>query len=397
MDEIYMDWAATSPVRPEVAEAMAPYLADRFGNPSSVHRWGRAARAALEEARERLAAVLGAARREIVFTGSGTEADNLAVLGRARAVARSGQRVIVACTAIEHKAVLEPARQAAREGAELLVMAVDETGRLDLGALDEALAAGPAVVSVQWGNNEIGTLQPIDEVADRCRSRGITFHSDAVQALGRVPVRVDRTPCDLLTVSAHKLGGPKGVGALYVREGTELEALIFGGGQEWELRPGTQNVAGAVGLAVAAELAVAEMEAESARIGALRDRLESGLRERIDGLVVHGAGAPRLSHILNVGIPGVDQEAILMALDLEGIAVSSGSACQSGAVEASHVLVAIGAAHATPDPDRPDPASIRFSLGRTTTSEHVDRVIDRVPEVVKRLRALGSNDLFGGL
>src|SRR5690606_29468945 len=301
MDEIYMDWAATSPVRPEVAEAMAPYLADRFGNPSSVHRWGRAARAALEEARERLAAVLGAARREIVFTGSGTEADNLAVLGRARAVARSGQRVIVACTAIEHKAVLEPARQAAREGAGLRVMAVDETGRLDLGALEEALAAGPVVVSVQWGKNVIGMLQPIDEVADRCRSRGITFHSDAVQALGRVPVRVDRTPCDLLTVSAHKLGGPKGVGALYVREGTELEALIFGGGQEWELRPGTQNVAGAVGLAVAAELAVAEMEAESARIGALRDRLESGFRERIDGLVVHGAGAPRLSHILNVG------------------------------------------------------------------------------------------------
>src|SRR5690606_3686773 len=194
--------------------------ADRFGNPSSMHRWGRAARAALEEARERLAAVLGAERREIVFTGSGTEWGSLAGRGRAGQVARSGRPGVVACTAVEHKAVLEPARQAAREGAELLVMAVDETGRLDLGALDEALAAEPAVVSVQWGNNEIGTLQPIDEVADRCRSRGITFHSDAVQALGRVPVRVDRTPCDLLTVSAHKLGGPKGVGALYVREGT---------------------------------------------------------------------------------------------------------------------------------------------------------------------------------
>lgn len=396
MDGIYMDWAATTPVRPEVMEAMAPFLADRFGNPSSMHRWGRAARAALEEARERLAAVLGAERREIVFTGSGTESDNLVVLGRVRQVARSGRPVVVACTAVEHKAVLEPARQAAREGAELLVMAVDETGRLDLGALDEALAAEPAVVSVQWGNNEIGTLQPVEDVAARCRSAGVVFHSDAVQAVGRVPVRVDRTPCDLVSLSAHKLGGPKGVGALYVREGIELEALVFGGGQEAELRPGTQNVAGAVGFAVAAELAAAELESESARLETLRDRLEAGLRERVEGLVVYGAGSPRLGHILNVGVPGVDQEAILMALDLEGIAVSSGSACQSGTVEASHVLVAIGAARPTSDPENPDPASIRFSLGRTTTEDQVDQVIDRVPDVVHRLRELGTADLFGG-
>jgi len=252
-----------------------------------------------------------------------------------------------------------------------------------LDAVDEALAARPSVVSVMWGNNEVGTLQPVAEIGARCRSAGVVFHSDAVQAFGKVRVRVDEVPVDLLTISAHKIGGPKGIGALYVRSGVEVVPLTHGGGQEWGLRPGTENVAAAVGFAVAAELAVREQEAEAARLAALRDRLEQGLKERVPGLVVNGGGAARLPHLLDVSVPDVDQEAILVALDLEGIAVSSGSACQSGTVEPSHVLVAMGRA-------RENEASLRLSLGRTTTEEDVAQVIERFPAVVARVRELAG-------
>ncbi|HEY8483305.1 MAG TPA: cysteine desulfurase family protein [Longimicrobiales bacterium] len=383
MQSIYLDHAATTPLRPEVREAMAPYLGERFGNPSSVHRWGREARAALEDARERVAAALGAGRREVVFTGGGTEADNLAVLGRWRAARRAGWPGPVVCSAVEHKAVLGAVREAGREGAEVVYLAVDEEGRVLLDAVDEALAARPSVVSVMWGNNEVGTLQPVAEIGARCRSAGVVFHSDAVQAFGKVRVRVDEVPVDLLTISAHKIGGPKGIGALYVRSGVEVVPLTHGGGQEWGLRPGTENVAAAVGFAVAAELAVREQEAEAARLAALRDRLEQGLKERVPGLVVNGGGAARLPHLLDVSVPDVDQEAILVALDLEGIAVSSGSACQSGTVEPSHVLVAMGRA-------RENEASLRLSLGRTTTEEDVAQVIERFPAVVARVRELAG-------
>ncbi len=376
------DLAATTPVRPEVAEAMRPYLADAYGNPSSTHGVGRAARAALEEARERVAAALGARRGEIVFTGGGTEADNLAVLGRSRAERLAGGAGGVVVSAIEHKAVLGAAHAAADEGAPLTILAVDEEGRLLLDALDEALAAAPAVVSVMWGNNEIGSLQPVREACERCRRAGVAFHSDAVQAFGKVPVRVNDAGCDLLSISAHKIGGPKGVGALFVRDGVALRPLVHGGGQEGGLRPGTQNVAGAVGLGVAAELAAAELTREAARLRALRDRLEAGLHAAIPGLVVNG-GVERLPHVLNMGLPDVDPDAVLVALDLEEVAVSSGSACQSGAAAPSHVLLAIG---------RPPTgeAWLRFSLGWCSTDEDVDAALERVPRVVERVRAAAA-------
>lgn len=373
-EAIYLDHAATTPVRAEVREAMAPYYEGRWGNPSSTHRWGREARTALEEARERVAAALGAERSEILFTSGGTEADNLAVLGRWRATGGG-----IACSAIEHRAVLDAARMAARRGARVQILGVDARGVVELAALDEALHEQPAVVSVMWGNNEVGTLQPIADIAARCRATGATFHADAVQAFGRVPVRVDETPVDLVSVSAHKIGGPKGAGALFVRAGVQLEPLVWGGGQERDLRPGTQNVAGAVGLATAAELAVQERDAESARQATLRDRLEVGLTASVPGLSVSGNGAPRLPHVLNVTIPSVDQEMMLAALDLEGIAASGGSACHSGVVEPSHVLVAMGRITERV-------ASLRFSVGRTTTDADIDRALAVVPRVIGRAR-----------
>lgn len=383
MDAIYLDHAATTSIRPEALEAMHAVLAEGLGNASSMHRWGRAARSRLEEARERIAAVLGARRHEIVFTSGGTESDHLAVQGRWRAYRQGGRPGVVVCSAVEHKAVLSAIRATAQEGASAVILAVDETGRVEEDSLREALAAEPTVVSVIWGNNEVGTLQPIAQIADRCREAGVAFHSDAVQALGRVPIAVGDMGIDLLTVSAHKIGGPTGIGALYVRDGVELEPFLTGGGQERGLRSGTANVAAAVGFAVATELAERDRVLESERLGRLRDRLEAGLLTRVPGLVVNGAGAERLPQILNISIPGVDQEALLMALDLEGLAVSSGSACQSGAVEPSHVLVAMGRT-------APDEASIRFSLGRTTTEAEIDSAIDRFTTVVDRVRSLAN-------
>jgi len=390
-DYIYMDHAATTPMRPEVVEAMRPHFGDRFGNPSSVHGQGRAARSALEEARNRLAAAIGARRREIVFTGGGTEADNLAVLGAWRRAARlARERAAVApgvvCSAVEHSAVLRSAEQAAREGAVLILLAVDEHGRVQTDALAEALDTGPAIVSVMWGNNEVGTLQPVHEIAHRCGKAATLFHTDAVQALGKVPVRVDACACDLLSMSSHKLGGPQGVGALYVRTGTELDPVVYGGGQENGIRSGTHNVAGAVGMAVAAELAVAELDAESARLARLRDRLEAALRERVEGLDVHGAGGDRLPQILNVRVTGIQADAALLALDAEGLCVSTGSACKSGSFKPSHVLSAMGRFHE--DDDEGMPAVIRFSLGHTTTEAEVDAVAERFPRAVERLREL---------
>lgn len=380
MSYIYLDHAATTPVRPEVRAAMEPYFSERFGNPNSVHARGREARSALEEARERLAAALGAHPDEIVFTGGGTDADDLAVLGRSRADRREGGSGAVVCSAIEHSAVLESGRAAADEGAPLRVVGVDESGRVEVPSLREALAEPAAVVSIMWGNNEIGTLQEMPALVAASRTAGVPFHTDAVQAFGKVPVRVDEVPVDLLSISAHKIGGPKGVGALFVREGVDLVALIPGGGQERGLRSGTQNVAGAVGLGVAAELAAAEQRREGGRLAGLRDRLETGLRETVPDLHVNG-GAERLPHVLSLALLDTDPEALLVSLDLEGIAASSGSACHSGAASPSHVLVAIG---------RPPhgEAWIRFSLGHASTDADIDEALGRIPRVVSRVREL---------
>ena len=384
MEPIYLDHAATTPMRPEVRAAMEPFLTDQFGNPASTHAWGRAARSALEEARERVAAALGARRNEIVFTGSGTEADNLAVLGRVRAARRSGAGTAAVCSAIEHRGVLAPVRASVHEGGQPILLGVDGEGRVDVAALEEALAARPAVVSVMWGNNEVGTLQPVPEIAERCRAAGVAFHSDAVQAFGKVRVRVDEVPVDLLSLSAHKLGGPRGVGALFVRSGVELEPVLVGGGQESGLRSGTVNVAGAVGLAAAAELAAREAQVVGERFAALRARFEHAVIAALPDATVLAGGAERLPQISSLWLERVDREALLMSLDLEGIAVSAGSACQSGGVEPSHVLVALGRDGAT------DAAAVRISFGWTTTDHEVDRASASFVRVVQRVRALAA-------
>lgn len=373
---IYLDHAATTPVRPEVRSAMEPFLSERFGNAASVHGAGRAARSALEEARERVAGLLGAERSEIVFTGGGTEADNLAVLGRWRSAGGG-----VAVSAVEHSAVVEAAVQAAREGAAVTTLGVDTTGAVDPGAVAEALEEPQAVVSVMWGNNEVGTLQPVVAIAELCRERGAVFHTDAVQAVGHVPVSVRDAGCDLLTISAHKFGGPQGVGALFVRRGTRLVPLIQGGGQEGGLRAGTSNVAGAVGLAEALEQAVTRQADEAQRVAGLRDRLEVGLVDSVEGLRVNGRRDGRLPHILSVGLEGVEPDTLLPALDLAGLAVSSGSACHTGASTPSHVLVAMGVRH---------DAVIRFSLGWTTTPADIDAALATFAGVAGRARALGA-------
>jgi cysteine desulfurase len=383
MTSIYLDYAATTPLRAEVRESLLAAWTE-LGNPSSLHRWGRGARAQLEEARERLAAVLGVRRRELIFTGSGTESNNLAVLGRWRAWRRSGKGAgTVACSAIEHRAVLGAIRAAGAEGATVVILGVDGEGQLDTGALAEVISARPAVVSVMWANNEVGTLQPVRVLAERCRDAGIVFHSDAVQALGRERIRLDEVPCDLLTLSAHKIGGPAGIGALFVRDGIELEPLVHGGGQESGLRAGTEAVAAAVGFSVAAVPVEREREREAARLTGLRDQLQAGLLERIPGSVVNGGSAPRLPHLLNLSIPGVDREALLISLDLAGIGASSGSACRSGSSEPSHVLVAMGRGEAGETP-------LRLSLGQATTPVEIDTAIERISTVVGQVRALGE-------
>lgn len=376
-EPVYLDHAATTPLRPEVREAMLAALGERWGNPSSVHRWGRDARAALDDARARFAAVVGASPAEVVFTRGGTEADNLALRGRARA--EPGRAVAV--SAVEHKAVLATAHALAAEGVPLRLVSVDTEGLVDLDALAAIVQADrPAVVSVMWANNETGAIQPVERVGAICAEAGVAFHTDAVQALGKVPVRVDAMAVDLASFSAHKLGGPRGTGALFVRRGTRIDPLLHGGGQERGLRSGTEDVAGAVGLALAAELAEGEREASTARLAALRDRLQTGLRERVPGLRVNAAAAPRLPTILNLSAPGADAEMLLMALDLEGVAASSGSACSSGAVEPSHVLTAMGLPAEVAGP------SVRFSLGRETTEADIDRVLEVFPSVVGRVR-----------
>jgi cysteine desulfurase len=377
MEAIYLDNAATTPVRPEVREAMLPFLGERFGNPSSVHRWGRDARTALDQARARLAALLGARASEIIFTRGGTEADNLAVFGRVRC----GKGAPLVCSAFEHKAVLGAAR-AAVDAPALRLLPVNAAGLVEEEALPALLELRPCLVSIMWVNNEVGTIQPIERLAAHCEAAGVPFHTDAIQAFGKLPVRVDQVPVSLLSLSAHKFGGPKGVGALYVRRGTVVAPLMHGGGQERGLRSGTEDVAGAVGLATAAELAEAEREATGQRLKRLQDHLEAGLRERIPDLVINASTAPRVPTITNLSIPGADAEALLLSLDLEGVAVSSGSACSSGAFDVSSVLTAMGVPAELARP------SIRLSLGYQTTAAEIERVLEIVPAVVERVRAL---------
>lgn len=379
MDPIYLDHAATTPVRAEVLEAMLPYLGERFGNPSSVHRWGREARVALDEARERIAACIGAQADEVVLTSCGTEGDNLAILGAWRAQREAGRKSVVT-TPIEHKAVLAAAEQAAREGAEHRLLPLTRDGLVKIDSFLATVDDSTAVVSIMWINNEIGVVQPIPELAASVRDRGMVFHTDAVQAFGKVDIDVRKLPVDLLAISGHKIGAPKGVGALFVRRGTSLHPLFHGGSQDRGRRPGTENVAYAVALATAAELAVAEREEECARLTAMRERLENAIVAAIPDAVIHGGGAPRAPHILNLSVPGCDAESMLMALDLRGVAASAGSACQSGAAGASHVLSAIGVNGAELS------SALRLSLGSMNTEAQMDRVCELFPALVHKAR-----------
>jgi cysteine desulfurase len=382
-EPIYLDHAATTPVREEVFAAMQPFFGPRFGNPSSMHRWGRDARTALDEARERVGRCLGASADEIVFTSCGTEADNMALIGVWRARRDEG-RVAAVSTPIEHKAVLGALHQVAKEGGEERLIAVDSDGRVEPASFDALVREDTAVCSVMWVNNEIGTLQDIPELAARARSRGVVFHTDAVQAFGKVEIDARRAPFDLLSISGHKVGAPKGIGALYVRRGTPMEALMFGGAQDRGRRPGTENVAMAVGLARAAELAVEEREHEWTKLAALRDRLEAAILARVPDAIVHARGAPRAPHISNISVPGVESESMLIALDLRGVACSAGSACQSGSVNPSHVLEAIGVSAEIAN------AALRMSFGALNDDASVDRVAELFPMLVEKARRLAT-------
>jgi cysteine desulfurase len=380
---IYLDYAATTPVRPEVVEAMTPFFGARFGNPSSVHRWGRDARTALDEARSRIAACLHAQPDEIVFTSGGTEGDNLAILGPWRMRRASGRNAVVSCPT-EHKAVLEVVHQVAREGGEERLLPVNADGLIDAASIDSLLDAQVAVCSVMWINNEIGVIQDIPSIGARAGDVGALMHTDAVQAFGKLAIDVSTLPVDLLSLSGHKIGAPKGIGAMYIRRSTPFAPLFHGGSQDRGRRPGTENVAFAVGLAVAAELQLAEREHECVRLRTLRDALQRAILTRVPDAVVHGAAATRAPHILSISVPGTDSESLLMALDLSGIAASGGSACQSGSVSPSHVLSAMGVPRSLAG------AAVRLSVGMQTTEAEIARVSEVFPALVEKARRLAG-------
>jgi len=378
---VYLDHNATTPVDPIVADGMAAALRDEFGNPSSVHHFGQRAKACLDEARTAVAALVNAEPSEVVFTSGGTEADNFALRGVAEALEPAGRRHLVA-SSIEHEAVLTTLKALARRGWKTTLLPVDASGIVAPAALEAALTAETGLVSVMHANNEIGTIQPIAELARLAHARGALFHTDAVQSVAKIPVDVRALGADLLSLSAHKFNGPKGAGALWIRRGTRLTAILTGGKHERNRRAGTENVPAIVGLGIAAGLAARKMEAEGRRLAALRDRLEESVLERVPGTAVNGARGPRVPNTTNISFEGVEAESLLIALDLDGIAVSTGSACSSGTLEPSHVLRAMGfPAHRTQN-------SIRISLGAGNTEQDVDLLLDRLPGIVSKLRSL---------
>ena len=378
---VYLDYNATTPLAPEVLAAMLPALEAHFGNPSSIHSAGRHARAIIDDARDRLAAVLGARPHEIVFTGGGTEADNLAVIGLARARVAGGSKRHVVTSLTEHHAVLHAAEfLEKREGFAVTRLPVDREGLVNLEALREAVTPETALVSVMSANNETGTLQPMAQIAAECRGCGVPFHSDMVQSFGKAPVCVAGEPGpDAISIAAHKFYGPKGVGALWLRSGISIDRIAHGGAHENERRPGTENVAAIAGLARAAELALETMLPEQARQAALRDRLWQGVQAVFPEAIRNGSRDSTLGNTLNVSFPGLDGESLLISLDLEGICVSSGSACMVGSIQPSHVLLAMGVEPGVAQ------ATVRFSLGKQTTGADIDAVIARLPGIVERL------------
>jgi len=383
MLSIYLDHTATTPLDERVLEAMLPYLTDTFGNPSSIHRFGRQARTALEQARASIARSIGAEPAEVFFTSGGTESDNLAIRGMASAARRSGKDHLVT-TRVEHHAVLDTAEQLAREGWELTLLEVDSSGRAEVEDMKASFTERTALISAMHGNNEIGTVAPVREIALAAHAGGVLVHTDAVQTVGKIPVEVKHLEVDALTLSAHKLNGPKGIGALYLRKGTPLEPMLYGGGQERGRRPGTESVALAVGFARALELACARMEEESARLEELRTSLEQRIRNAFPTAIINGAAGSRLPHILSVSFDStqlvLEPDTLVPGMDLRGIAVTSGSACTSGSMQPSHVLLALGRDEATAR------ASLRFSFGRGNTPAELDAVMIALEDTVADAR-----------
>ncbi len=382
MASIYLDHNATTPVRAEVFDAMEPFFRDRFGNASSIHRYGQDARSAVEEARVRVAGLVNGRPGEIYFTSGGTESDNLALKGIAYARRAYGSHIIT--TNIEHSAVLNSCGFLEREGFEVTYLPVDDYGRVDPGQVADALTDQTTLISIMHANNEIGTVQPVDEIGRIARDNGVCFHTDAVQSAGKLPVDVEAMHADLLSLSGHKIYGPKGVGAIYIRKGVEIEPTAHGGHHENDVRSGTENTVGIVGLGKAAELAAEEQERECRNLSWMRDNLEARIRDEIEDVRVNGHPEWRLPGTLNASFPGAEGESLIMSLDLAGIAVSTGSACTSGAIEPSHVLLALGR-----DP-RTALGSVRFSFGRDNTMRDVDYVMSRLPGIVSRLREVSA-------
>jgi cysteine desulfurase len=382
MKRVYLDYSATTPLDPRVREAMLPSFADAFGNPSSIHAFGREARAVLEESRDRVARFIGARSDEVFFTSGGTEADNHALLGVARAAHRKGKNHVV-ISSIEHHAVLHSAEALRQEGFEISSLPVDRFGKVDPEALQRAIKPETCLVSIMHANNEVGTINDIGKVTSIAKARGVLVHSDTVQSVGKIKVDVNRLSVDLLAISAHKFYGPKGIGAIYIRRGTAVEPLLHGGSQESNRRPGTENVPLAVGFAKAAELCAESMEDEAGRFRQMREMLQQRLEQEFNGIIVNGHPTDVLPNILSVSfdssVAPLDGEALIMGMDLQGVAVTSGSACTSGSLEPSHVLQAMGRDEKTAK------ATIRFSLGRWTTGDEINFAVDALHRVVARM------------
>jgi len=380
MRRIYLDYAATTPTHPEVVKAMLPYFTDVFGNPSTIYSYGQEAKAAIEESRAKVAELIGARIEDIVFTSGGTEANNFALQGIAYANEHKDNHIIT--TRIEHHAVIEPCKFLERRGFKVTYLPVDGYGLVDPQDVKKAITAKTVLISVMHANNEVGTIEPISEIGKIAKEARIYFHTDAVQTVGHVPVNVNEFGVDMLSLSAHKFYGPKGVGALYVRRGTRLVPFIHGGGQEKSYRAGTENVPAIVGLGKAAELARQEMSQEAERLTYLRDKLIKELLEQIDHIRLNGHPTKRLPNNINVSVDFVEGESMLLNLDLQGICASTGSACSSASLEPSHVLVALGL------PLEQAHESLRFTLGKANTEEDIERVLEVLPQVVAKLRAM---------
>lgn len=379
-DRIYLDNASTTAVSAEVLEVMLPFFTETYGNASSIHGTGREAARALDKARKQVAGALGAQAREIYFTAGGSESDNWAIKGAAFANREKGNHIIT--TSVEHHAVLHTCAALEQQGFRVTYLQVDRTGRIDPEQVREAITDQTVLISVMAANNEIGTLEPIREIGELAKEKGILFHTDAVQAVGAIPLNMSELPVDMMSLSGHKFHGPKGVGVLYVRSGTRLDPLIHGGAQERGQRGGTENLPGIVGLGKALELAVAGMKENAARMTLLRERLISGILEQIPDATLNGHPTERLANNVNISFPGIEGEALLLRLDLAGIAASGGSACTSGSVDPSHVLLATGLSEEAAN------GSIRLTLGTDTTEQEIEEVLEVLPAIVKDLRAM---------